>query len=353
MRDFLCKHPIFGTCLFSCLSVILVGLVLTAGLIVLIFKTTPDGSKTSYNYKYLAGNQDSKNKFLSISIKGIILTDAEYTDPLSFFLPNYAYGYVIKNELVAAAADTSIKGVILEIDSPGGTITGANAISDGIAYYKQKTHKPVYAHISELGASGAYWVAASADKIIADTGSLTGSIGVILGPFKYYDKVLSEGDFSSNVATQNGITEFNITAGTDKDFGDPYQKLSDNARNVLQTGINNEYQLFVDHVSAFRKIPAATITDKLGALVYDNKQALANKLIDATGNKDDAYTSLAAVTGAKADNFQVVSSDQGGLLSSLIKGISFAKPLMQNQYCLVCGQMLFLYGNPSEYILKR
>ena len=360
MRKFLTEHPILGTCLFSCTTLLVLGLFSAILFILVLGKAVSSLSselvyqdKQTTTYEYLAGNQDSPNKLLSIPVKGIILTDQSFSDPFAFFLPNFTYGYDVKSELVRAVSDDTTKGIILEIDSPGGTITGSKAISDGIAYYKQKTGKPVYMHISGLGASGAYWVAASGDKIISDTGSLVGSIGVIMGPFKFYNKVLSESNFNSAILTEGGIDSFNITAGTDKDFGDPYKKLSENAKKILQKGVDNEYEIFVNHVSKQRQISPVVIKEDIGALAYDNKQALELRLIDAVGNRDEAYLDLAKAANFKEDDFQIVGQKQTDFWSELFKTFMPAKLMAKDGYCPVCGDMLFLYGRPEEHILVR
>lgn len=307
--------------------------------------------KTSY--KFVSGNQASQNKFLSIPIKGIILTEQDFSEPLSFLFPAFTYGYMVKEQILKAAANSSIKGIILEINSPGGTITGAKAISDGIAYYKEKTKKPVLAYVSGLGASGAYWVGASADKIIADSGSLTGSVGVIMGPFKYYNKVLSEGDLNQTISTENGIESFNITAGTDKDFGDPYKRISERAKGILQKGVNNEYEKFVDYISIRRNIPANDLKNNIGALAYDNDQALSLKLIDEIGTKDQAYTELAQMGEVKnTSDFQIITEQKNDFFSILVNTVLLNKNTPKAEYCPLCNQMLFLYGDPQSYILN-
>jgi protease IV len=113
--------------------------------------------------------------------------------------------------------DLSLHGVVLEINSPGGAICGARAIADDVSYYRSKAKKPIYAHVEGLAA---YWAASAADKVIADYGSDIGSIGVIMGPFKYYNTVVNEdsGLFDGGVITQNGIESVSITAGKPKDW---------------------------------------------------------------------------------------------------------------------------------------
>lgn len=305
------------------------------------------------NYRVVAGEKLSGNKLLSINISGPINTNAEIDDSGASLLggSSATYGYQVKDRLMRAAKDDSIKGVILEINSPGGTVTGSNAISDGIKFYREQTKKPVYAHVSGMAASGAYWVAAATDRIISDVGSINGSIGVIYGPFKYYDKVLSEGsDLFGNVVTQNGIETSYFTAGGNKDFGSPYRRLTEEEVRNTQASVNNEYELFLRHVSERRKISTEVIRAQVKALIYDNKQALNLKLIDAVGNREDAYKALAEAAKV-GDDYQIVKDRAvGGFLSQLFGAQSDAKePVQARNSCNLCGQILFFHGDPSQY----
>ncbi len=262
-------------------------------------------------YTYISGKKDSPNKILQIDISGVILdTNSQQSPILDILVSQQAtFGYDIKKELVEAAKDQDIKAVLLTINSPGGTITGAKAISDGVEKYESVSGRNVYSHVSGLAASGAYWVASSTKEISADYGSLTGSIGVLLGPFKEYDKVLAEStQFGDSIATESGINTYYITAGSEKDFDNPYKKMSEKARSTLQEGVNNEYNVFVSHVSSSRNIPEDKIKTEIGALIYENSQAQKLGLIDSTESYDDYILKVAEKAGLAADEYEVVST---------------------------------------------
>lgn len=362
MKSFFQEHPILATCITSCFMVTLITCSILVLTIVVIGKgitsisngISTNISETTANdikYNYLAGNSESKNKFLKIPIKGVILTN-KGSDGLYSFLPDQTYGYSIKDLLIKVAEEDSIKGIIFDIDSPGGTIAGAKAISDGVAYYKQKTQKPVLAYISGMGASGAYWSAASTDHIIADTGSLTGSIGVIMGPFKYYNKVLSEGSFAGAVATENGIESYYITAGENKDVGDPYKRMSPEAFVSLQTSINDEYNVFVNYVAERRNLKPEYIKGTIGAMIYGNKQAIQHNLIDSTGNRDNAYNKIANLANIGEGDFQIVTEKTQDFWSDIFKVTLLSQRKTQtpmDNSCNICGDMLFLYGKIEDY----
>jgi protease-4 len=306
-------------------------------------------SDSSEEYSYIAGSSNSQNKLLSIKIDGVIYSSRTANDPFDFLFPGTTYGYTIKDILTKAAEDPDIKGVILEIDSPGGTINGSRAIYDGVKYFKTKSGKPVLAFIEGIGASGAYMSAIAADYITADHGSLTGSIGVIMGPFKYYNKVISESDFVGSVATENGIEYTYITGGEDKEFGSPYKPLSEKARNIMQQNVDTEYQSFVELVSTDRNISRLDITQNIGALVYENTQAKELGLIDEIKNKHESYNHLANMSGITSSDYQIVGYKENDLWSSIFSGVLSNFYSAETLECRLCNQMLFLYGEPRIF----
>lgn len=304
------------------------------------------------SYEYIYG--DGANQFLSIPVSGTILGSNNATDSFSsFFDSGYAYGYDIKQQLYDAAADDTIEGVILEIDSPGGTIYGAKAIADGVKHYREQTKKPVYAHVEGLGASGAYWAAVSTDKLFADYGSSVGSIGVIMGPFEYYDTVIATdgGLLGGGVITQNGVESTYITAGRSKDVGNPYRRLTAAELASLQKTVNNEYDSFVQYVSAQRKIPDATIRNDIGALVYDPKSAKELKLVDEVGSRQDAYNALAKATGFEDDFTVVRSYSEPGFVDALMGAVTGRnkQPKAEVDRCKLTQVSLAYHGDVSGW----
>jgi len=295
----------------------------------------------------------SPNQLLSIPVSGVITGTDAGSGGIFSALDSQTAGYSVKDELYRAAADGSIQGVILEINSPGGTIYGAHAIADGVEYYRSQTHKPIYAHISGTGASGAYWAAASTDKILVDYGSDVGSIGVIMGPFQYYNTVLSEdsGLLGSGVVTQNGIESVTITAGKSKDVGNPYRKLTSDEIAALQKQVNNEYDDFVSYVSKRRGIDEATIRNQIGAMAYDQRTALAYHLSDATMNRQDAYDTLAKAAGYPNDYSVVQEQPSYGFVRSLFMAVSHQQqPKAQEvDLCSLSQASLAYHGDISSW----
>lgn len=317
----------------------------------LLFPSSGENEK-QYEYTYIKGDKSSLNKILAVPVQGVILTEsATVPNPLDFLQGSgVTYGYSVKDSLERAANDPTIKGILLQVNSPGGTIPGSKAISDGILAYKEKTGNPVYVHIREVGASGAYWASVVGDKVIADTGSLTGSIGVIMGPFKYYNGVVEEGSILGGVTTENGIENTIFSAGKYKDTGSPYRPLTAEERTHWQTSLDNEYAIFVDHVSKYRSIDKDTIINDIKALPYENKRALEFGLIDETGSEEDALSELLDETSISPSDYQMIyEQEKVDVINQLFSAVLPApSPRVENP-CVLCGTPLFLFDSTYKY----
>lgn len=299
------------------------------------------------------GEASAQKALLSIPVTGVILGE-ELEDP-GFLgsLPGVVYGYEIRRKLLDAAEDDAIAGVVLELETPGGTIFGARAIADGIREYRERTGKPVVAFVAGLSASGGMYAMAPADLILADYGSLLGSIGVTMGAFEYWGTVLATegGLFGGGVTTRDGITYQPLTAGRSKDVGAPYRPLTEEEKRLLLQSLEDEYAAFVTHVSEARNIPEAKIRDEIGAMVYGNAQAQALGLIDGTASRQEAYERAAALAGLPQGGFKVVRPSGGGgfwggLGSRL--GLRDEEPAATGpvRVCFPAHTVLAYYGDP-------
>jgi len=295
-------------------------------------------------FEYESGDIYSLNKILLLKINGTILDTRD--DIPSVFTAGYIFGYEIKDSLYQAAADDDIKGIIIEINSGGGTVLGSRAIVDGINYYKEVTGKPVYGYIRGFAASGAYMVASACDYLVADYGSLTGSIGVIFGtPFKYYNSVTSEGSSSGDyVVTEKGIQTFYISSGEYKDIGNPYRLMTQEELESLQSNIDTEYDLFVDLVSLNRGISEYIIKNDIKALIYGNTQALDLDLIDAEATYEEVIDSIKTKIGIS--EYQIVTIEVDDLWSMLLSSLA---PNTDIKSSPLQNRILLLYGDSSMY----
>lgn len=261
----------------------------------------------------------------AIRIEGTILADGSDGGLLS----SGTYGYQIASQIDSLTRDDS-SGLVLLVNTPGGSISGSKAIADSITRYQERTDQKVFVHISEMSASGGVYSTAPADEIVADHGTLIGSIGVIMGPFSHYDGVTGIGStlLASGVTTSGGITQEYFSAGTGKDFGNPFRTITDKERAHYQAGIDAEYAKFVEQVSTHRSIPADKIRNEFGAFLFDPDAAKANGLIDEVMGRDEFFRHAASAAGLDPDKTRVEAAVSGDGLAALL-GVTQLHPVGQ------------------------
>ncbi|QNK65484.1 S49 family peptidase [Variovorax sp. PAMC26660] len=184
-------------------------------------------------------------------------------------------------EFVVAAMKTAFeddgaKGVILLINSPGGSPVQAGIINDEIKRLKAKHKKPVYAVVEETCASAAYYIAAATDKIYVDKASIVGSIGVLMDGFGF-----------TGVMEKVGVERRLLTAGENKGFLDPFSPMSDAQRAHAQTMLNQIHAQFINVVKTGRGDRLKLDTPGLfSGLFWSGEQAVEYGLADQLGNVD-------------------------------------------------------------------
>lgn len=331
-------------------TLLLLLVIFVVSLLVVVSSLSGEFTSSGSIHETLFGKEDAEKSIVSIPITGVIVGDStDISDPLGFVSESVTYGYDVKQTLKELSEDESVVGVVLDINSPGGTIYGANAIAEGVDYYQSKTQKPVVAFVSGMAASGGYWVAAASDYIIADWGTSVGSIGVISGPFQYYDTVVSQdsGAFVGGVVTQKGIETTFITAGKSKDLGNPYRRMTQEELTSLQSMVNREYDIFVNFVSKKRSIESAFIRESLGALLYDSGTAVDMKLSNAVGNRESAYEWIAKKTNSSLEDLRVIREHvDGGFLKTLLQ--SQLRNSASASFCTITSSSLVYHGDVSK-----
>lgn len=178
--------------------------------------------------------------------------------------------------LRAAFEDSGTKGIILRINSPGGTPVQSGYIYDEIRRLRGKyPNIKVYAVITDLGASGAYYIASAADEIYADKASLVGSIGVTAATFGFVDAM-----------QRLGVERRVYTAGEHKAFLDPFQKQKPEETEFWQNVLTTTHKQFIDSVQKGRgdRLKVAGHPELFSGLIWSGEQALALGLIDGLGS---------------------------------------------------------------------
>ena len=180
----------------------------------------------------------------------------------------------------------SVKAILLNVDSPGGGVAVSQEIYTEIKRLREKKDKIVVAYLSSTGASGAYYISCAANKIVANPGTIVGSIGVIAEWVNYAD--LLEWAKLKNIVFKTG--EF-------KDTGSPTRPITDNEKKYFQGLIDDMYVQFVEAVAAGRKLDLQAVRAMADGRVFTGRAAKERKLIDETGNFQDAVDLTAKLAG--------------------------------------------------------
>ncbi len=240
------------------------------------------------------------NQIAVIPIKGAITVGGSGGYP---FESSGASSTKIVENIEKAGKDEKIKAIILDINSPGGSVVASKEIATAV----KNSKKPVVAWIREIGTSGAYWVASSADEIVVDEMSITGSIGVIGSYLEF-----------SELFEKYGVTYQELKSGEYKDIGSPFKKLTNDEKGILQTKINDIHEYFINEVSKNRKLEKDRVRDIANGLFYFGNEAKELGLVDYTGDKKFAVKRAEILAGISKSNL-VEFEEKKGLLDILEK----------------------------------
>lgn len=313
-----------------------------------------DGAAAS-ELVYEWGDGESENQILSVKVFGPILDRRQgRANPFDELVAaGVTYGYETKKLLMEAASDETVAAVVVEVSSPGGTVTGSNAIAEGIEYYRQVAGKPIVVFGNGVVASGGYWVAAAGDRVYADVGSLVGSIGVIGAAFPVYNEVseLGLGVLGPNVVTEEGVDFVTITAGEGKDFGNPFRQPTEKELEIAQSGADGAYSRFVAYVAKRRELEPQAITGEIGAYVYGEDEAVNLGLVDEVLSREMAFGRVAEGLGIGND-FQVVGRRYEGDWWASVLGVVDrlgGQPEARGvETCPSAGRVMAYYGSVAS-----
>jgi protease-4 len=249
------KHPV------------LFGLVILAAIFLGFFLVTYTISSLSSGRVELPGME----RIGVVEVRGIILESRPIVDQLIKFKKN-----------------KSIKGIILRIDSPGGGVAPAQEIYEEVG--KIKKEKRVVASMESVGASGGYYIACAADRIVANPGTITGSIGVIT-EFVNIEELLRKIGLKSTV----------VKSGKHKDIMSPTREPTEEDKKIIQDVIDNIHNQFIDAVARGRRIDREKVVEIADGRIFSGQQARDLGLIDSLGNFQDAVALTAQMAGIRGE----------------------------------------------------
>ncbi len=215
--------------------------------------------------------------------------------------------------------NNEIKAVVIRINSPGGGVVPSQEIYDKIMKVKEK--KTVVASMGIVAASGGYYIAAATDRIMANPGTLTGSIGVIM-QFSHVKELLEKIGLKASV----------IKSGEFKDTGSPLRGMTDEEVRLLQEVVDDIHDQFIEAVLANRPLSAEQLTSVSQSRIFTGRQALKQGLVDELGGLEDAIAMAAEMAGIEGEPRVVYPKRRMGLLRYLVSETTsgVADALMKN-----------------------
>jgi protease-4 len=197
----------------------------------------------------------------------------------------------VLHHIKAAREDSAVKGIIVRINSPGGTISGSDRIYNEILKYRQETGNPAVAFMEGLAASGGYYAAVACDKIVAEPTTITGSIGVVMSYFVV----------ENLLENKLGVHPVFLTEGRKKDWPSPFRTPEPNELAYIRERLlAPAYQRFVSVVQTGRsKLSSEQVSRLADGSIYEADQALQEGLIDAIGYLDQAIAAAESMAGVR------------------------------------------------------
>lgn len=213
-----------------------------------------------------------------IPIDGIIVSSSQD----SLFGGGMVASVDVIDWIKKADANPGIQAIIFEINSPGGSAVPSDEISQAI----KSVNKTTVALIKDVGASGAYWIASAADKIVANRMSITGSIGVTSSYLEF-----------SGLLDDYNVTYERLVTGQYKDMGTPFRKLEEEERQILQKKLDKIHDIFVKEVATNRNLDEEVVRGLSNGMFYLGIEAKELGLIDELGGIEEVKEIIKQETG--------------------------------------------------------
>jgi len=216
------------------------------------------------------------------------------------------------DEIKGYLKDASIKAIVLRVDSPGGAVAPSQEIYEEVK--KATLKKKVIVSMGSVAASGGYYISAPADRIIANPGTLTGSIGVIM-----------EITNIEGLMNKIGVKTEVIKSGRHKDIASAFRKMGKEERLILQGVLDDVHEQFIKAVSDGRKIPFDEVKKLADGRIFTGKQAMEARLVDELGTLEDAIAAAGRLAGIKGEP-EVVTKKERFSIVDILRG-KFPKEL--------------------------
>jgi len=260
------------------------------------------------------GGWGSDNKIALIRVEGIIVDSRK-----------------IVKKLRRYRDDPDIKAILIRIDSPGGGVAPSQEIYDELIDIQREGVKKVVSSMGTVAASGGYYIAAATDLIVANPGTLTGSIGVIM------ELTNIEG-----LLQKIGVEGVTIKSGENKDVGSPFRKMKKEERALLQNVLDDVHSQFIEAVAEGRSLHIEEVRRLADGRIFSGRQAQEVGLVDELGSLELAIQRSAEMAGIEGKP-QIVESDEKSFVTELLEN-RFLGQLKNTQFPVASIGMHYLFS---------
>jgi len=247
---------------------ILIGLGVIAALLVFFFTVL------FFIGRYTGGRSSRfafGDKIAIVEVKGVITQSSGVIEDLQQYL-----------------ADDGVKAIVLRVDSPGGGVGPAQEIYREIMRIRSTSKKKVVTSMGSVAASGGYYIACASDRIVANPGTITGSIGVIM-QFSNLEELLKK----------IGVKGVVLKSGEHKDIGSPFREMTPEEKRIMQEVLDNVHQQFIQAVADGRKLDRTKVVQVADGRIMTGEQAKNLGLVDQMGNLQDTIDITAKLVGVE------------------------------------------------------
>jgi protease-4 len=291
------------------LPIAMIGLLLSTGCIMPTIDFGFLGRVSPLTEVTISGTADAKLVMLEVS--GVITFEQE---GWSFGGQRPSVVARLHEALGLAAIDPKVRGLVLRVRSPGGGVAASETLYHLLSNWKQRTRKPIVVFIQGVAASGGYYIAMAADRVVAHPSSITGSIGVIMPGFNV-----------AGLMDRFGVVDQSLSSGPFKDSGSALRPMREEERAQFLSVIDDLYQGFVDVVDKGRpKLDRETIEKLADGRIYSANQALAAGLVDEIGHLADALERariLAGISQAKVVTYRAAGQTANNIYSDISSAV--------------------------------
>ncbi|CBE68431.1 MAG: signal peptide peptidase SppA [Candidatus Methylomirabilis oxygeniifera] len=232
------------------------------------------------------------SKVALITVDGVILDSKEIIEQLEKYRTN-----------------PSVKAIVLRINSPGGGVAPSQEIHEEVLKTRQTDKKPIVASMGSVAASGGYYIASATDLIVANPGTITGSIGVVL-----------QVPNISGLMQKIGVKSVVVKSGLHKDLASPTREMTDAERQILQGMLDDVHGQFIDAVAMGRRIDRKKVETMADGRIFSGREAQSLGLVDQLGNLQDAIERAGALAGIRGKPTVIQERKRGLLLMDLLRG---------------------------------